>query len=125
MEDKKVKNGNPLVAAIANWIKVHPKQSFLIMAFLLGFGFLFHINEGYVNKEKIVFETARGSQEDIIIKYKKEVEGGGVHKDMSNIIELMKAEDELKQLLRDENIDTLKLRELEDKIKNIENNGKH
>ena len=44
---------------------------------------------------------------------------------MSNIIELMKAEDELKQLLRDENIDTLKLRELEDKIKNIENNGKH
>ncbi|MDE3744037.1 hypothetical protein [Maribacter polysaccharolyticus] len=120
MEKENKTDENPLIGRI----RKNPKHTFLVMMLLLGLGALFHIHDGYLSDPEIVRTQDNAHFQKALGNFKKDtVHGFG--NDLSNLMELMDAEKELEKLLKAENLDTIKLKQLEDKIKKIEYHGKN
>ncbi|MEO0573437.1 MAG: hypothetical protein AAF039_17175 [Bacteroidota bacterium] len=108
-----------------NWVKEHPKTVFLAMIFILAIGGAYHVNDGYISKKDINRISAIDSMEHVFNKHQQQFPRGNVVKDYNNLMELIEAEKELEELLQAEVLDTIKLKELDEKIRKIENNGKN
>ncbi|WP_431129982.1 hypothetical protein [Flagellimonas flava] len=111
--------------AFRGWVKNHPKSIFLAMVFLIAIGAAYHVNDGYISKKDINRMASIDSMENHFNRQQQKFSRGNVVSDYNNLMELMEAEKELEELLQAEELDTVRLKELDNKIRNIENNGKN
>tara|TARA_R110000744_G_scaffold237369_4_gene354832 strand:+ start:37109 stop:37453 length:345 start_codon:yes stop_codon:yes gene_type:complete len=114
MEEKQKEEG-----AIAAWIRQHPKKTLMIMGVILLIGVFFHVYDGYVNEPKTFEEVAAEPLKDYG-NIEEKVNISKFSNQVDDIMKLREMEEELTELLSQENLDTTKLKELEERILNTQ-----
>ena len=119
MEENKKEEG-----ALVTWIKFHPKETLIAMGVLLCAGFLFHVYDGYV-AEQVTIEQVSAEPLDDFSKFEEKVNISKFSNQVDDLMRLRSLEEELDEVLNQENLDTVKLKELEQRILKTHNNGKN